>query len=149
MGFSQDLAFGKKYEELAIFLLQDEEVIHRPEGKFKEYDFKTNKAIYEIKSDRLSYNTGNFFIEFQCSNKPSGIMSTSADFWIYFVITPVSLANYPNNHRIYRIPTSYIKEQIKGNPRSIFGGDGYRSKGYLIPETKFKNYLISQHDDEN
>lgn len=145
MTFNADLQLGKKYEDIAISMLVDETVIDKPEGLCKEYDFKTNKSIYEVKCDRLSYKTGNLFIEFQCSNKPSGIMSTTADYWYYFVILPLSLTTYPANHRAYKIPTAYIKDIIKENPRTIFGGDGYRSKGYLIPESRFKDYLIFQN----
>lgn len=132
MTFLSDLSFGKRYEDIAISLL-NEPIVHRPDGYFKEYDFKTDKSSYEVKADRLTNRTGNFFIEFQCSNKPSGIMSTTAEYWFYFVVVG-------DSYRAYKIPTSYLKSILKNNYRIMNGGD--RNKGYLIPESTFKEFIF-------
>lgn len=148
MGFWNDLAFGKKYEDIAITMLQGEALQERPEGLFKEYDFKTEKHMYEVKSDRLSYKTGNLFIEYECSGKPSGIMVTKADYWFYFVTMPVSIANYPDNYRAYKIPVPFLWKLIEEKPRTVSAGENYKNKGYVIPESRFKEYRITFQTDE-
>jgi hypothetical protein len=145
MTFRKDLAFGKQYEKIAIDLVikNDNEILEsNPDTYCKEFDFKTDKNIYEVKADRLTYKTGNMFIEYECSNKLSGISTTNATYWFYFVILPVSLTNYPNNYRVYKIPISALKESITKTTRTILGGDNYKSKGYLIHESIFKDYLL-------
>ena len=48
------------------------------------YDFKTiDKMKYEVKTDELSLKTNNLFIEFEGYKKPSGIMITKANFYIF------------------------------------------------------------------
>ena len=48
------------------------------------YDFKTiDKIKYEVKTDELSLKTNNLFIEFEGYKKPSGIMITKANFYIF------------------------------------------------------------------
>jgi hypothetical protein len=145
MGFVADLSFGKYYEEIAIKLLKDEVVTHRPEGKFSEYDFKTDKESYEVKADRITYRTRNMFIEYENNGRDSGIHVTTATYWYYFVVLPLSLNTYPANYRVYRIPVSFIKECMK-DARSMCGAE--RSKGYLIPEEKFKSFLVQTADEE-
>ena len=51
--------------------------------KRKQYDFKTSDGIrYEVKGDRLSSKTGNFFIEYMGYERPSGIETTAANKWM-------------------------------------------------------------------
>ena len=51
--------------------------------KIKQYDFKTSDGIkYEVKGDRLSSKTGNFFIEYMGYDRPCGIAATEADKWM-------------------------------------------------------------------
>jgi hypothetical protein len=141
MSFTSDLAFGKIYEDIAISLVGGK--IDRPEGNFKEYDFKNETTKYEVKADRKTCSTGNLFIEYECSGKPSGITATKADYMFYFVILPLSLKTYPLNYRLYKIPISDFPAITKG-ARSVAGGDGYRSKGYLIKEKDIQEYLYTK-----
>ena len=56
-------------------------------GEMAETDFHqmlSEKKI-EIKYDRKTKETGNIFIEFQSRNKLSGISTTQADFWTYYI----------------------------------------------------------------
>ena len=48
--------------------------------KINIYDFETTNDIkYEVKGDRLSIKTGNFYIEYSAFNKPSGISISTAN----------------------------------------------------------------------
>jgi hypothetical protein len=133
--FQKDLEFGKTYERIAVNLLKDEYLLTHPDMYCKGYDFITNKNEYEVKADRLAHKTGNLYIEYECSNKPSGISTTTANVWIYFVVLK-------DGHRVYKIPTDFIKSLLTPTTRSIRGGDNYNSKGYLLSESLFTEYQI-------
>ena len=139
--FQKDLTQGKKYEKIALNYLEYDTVQHK-EGNFKEYDFIISKTIdnnliehkIEVKSDRQASSTGNLAIEYECNNKPSGISSSEADFWIYFIV-------FPDRDECYKIPTNELKEIIKPC-KKVVGGDRNLSKMYLVSKTKLQQYLI-------
>ena len=137
MCFTRDLKFGQKYQEIAK-TLSGEVVVDSPEGLFKEYDFKTDVSTYEVKSDRLAYKYGckTMFIEYECSNKPSGINATTADFWFYFMVKP------DDSYICYKIPTSVLREECTKS-RIVSGGDGGRVKGYIVITEKLQAYKLT------
>ena len=62
-----------------------------------KYDFMTSDNLkYEVKTEPTSLKTCNFFIEFLGYNKPSGITTTEADYYIisdtinYYLISIIS-----------------------------------------------------------
>lgn len=132
--FHKDLSFGNKYE----FEYSKVKGLTKPHCvKNSFYDIITEEGIkYEIKSDRYTYKTGNFCIEFECSNKPSGISITQSDFYGYFVVIN------DKDYQLYTIPTSYIREIItdKKYNRIMKGGDGYKSKFYLFNKDLFTQF---------
>jgi|OM-RGC.v1.029334484 hypothetical protein len=110
--FNNDLQYGQKYEEKAIqyFINNGYELKeYIPNKKVLEYDFiisKDNKDYkIEVKCDRLASKTGNIAIEYECSNKPSGISTSQADYYIYYIVDKCKLL----------IETSKLKEMIKNN----------------------------------
>ena len=134
--FFSDLAFGKSFETYAMEML-GKECTPAPVGRFKPYDFISDKIKYEVKSDKITYKTGNLFIEYECSNLPSGILTSEAQMLFYFVINAEG-----NPDRIYLIETGFLKNLIASSDfKCVSGGDGYRVKGHLIPEQLLKNYL--------
>jgi len=138
MGFNADLAFGKKYQEIAKgLILHDEHVVEEPPGCFKPYDFRTNSFKYEVKSDRNAYRYAykSMFIEYECNGKKSGINATEADFWYYFMVKP------DGGYICYEIPIEILKEKCI-NTRSISGGDGGRVRGYIVPILGLDHCLI-------
>ena len=80
----------------------------------------------------------NIAIEFECRNKPSGIMITEADIYAYFIIKPNDLFD------LYLIPVEDLKKMIteKKYKRLVNGGDGYLSKMYLMSLNDMQNYLF-------
>lgn len=140
--FQTDLEFGRRWEALAqkVCAERGEEIVDAPKGKCKEYDFKTDKATYEVKSDRYAYRTHCMFIEFECNGEPSGIATTTADKYFYFVVKPVSVAQFPENYDVYEIPVSELKNATPIGTKS--GGDGWRVKGNIIPLGLFEAYKL-------
>ena len=92
-----------------------------------KYDFLTSDNLkYEVKTEPASIKTNNFFIEFLGYNKPSGITTTDADYYIisdtinYYLISVDKLKILVENARIittkdkltygYLIKTKLIKD---------------------------------------
>ena len=82
--FLKQLKKYQKYEVLAadkICILNDVNIINYNEDN--KYDFLTSDNLkYEVKADEYSSKSGNFFIEFYGYNKPSGITTTEANYYI-------------------------------------------------------------------
>lgn len=94
-------------------------------------DILQNKTI-EVKRDLQAIQTGNIFIEYESRNKPSGIATTQAHYWCYFI----------NNSRMFIIETKELKELTRKyikTKRNIVGGDMNSSKGILLPLTDLLN----------
>jgi hypothetical protein len=142
MPFQSDLLLGKKYELLLLdYLPKDEydEVELAPNKRFVEWDVKIKRgsleAKYEVKADRLAHKTGNFCVEYECAGQPSGITTTQADHYAYFII-------HGNDHDLYLIPVERLRQYITtSSPKKMNGGDGYRSRFYLIPKVVFADCL--------
>ena len=128
MSFRQKLAFGKKYEEIAKRYIPEDEKILEDASVQKEYDFKTDKYAYEVKSDRMGYLYGcqTFFIEYECNGKPSGISATKSDFYFYFF-------HKPDGYVAYEIPIEKLKKACIGCREILKAGDGGRVKAYVVP----------------
>ena len=134
--FLKDLAFGEMWQ-VAAHELVGGSIIPAPKGCFKPYDFISDGVKYEVKADRLAYKYGckTMFIEFECSGKPSGISTTEAEYLIYFMVFP------NNNYTVYKIPVTDLKMACYGCPVKN-GGDGFRSRGYIVPVESFKTCVI-------
>jgi hypothetical protein len=136
MPFHSDLELGQSYETKALgYIPHDRYRI--PKGKFKPFDIEAIhnnvRTTYEVKCDRIAYRTRNFAIEYECNNQPSGIHTTKADYYLYFVLHPT------HPPLLYQIPTQLLREAMVFCP-SIRGGDGYRCQMYLIPLERFAAY---------
>jgi len=143
MSFNSDLAFGNIYEKKLVELIPNESYLIK-EGYFPDYDVEiTNNNImetYEVKADRYTYKTNNVAIEFECNNSPSGIATTTADYYAYFVIKPYNL------FELYIIPTNIIKSKIeeKEYKKVLLGGDNKRSRLYIMDLNNFLEYKFKK-----
>lgn len=105
--------------------------------------FKDGKLI-EVKSDRFIHKTGNLFIEYKSRDKPSGLATTTANYWIYrmdMIDTAIIL------------PTELLKKvcrvYYKNNEFKIKGGDNNTSDGLLIPLIRLlKDLSLLNEKDE-
>jgi len=137
MSFHSDLAFGEEGEYLVLKKLHLKyPKAYKVEGYCKEWDiFIPEKGIgVEVKSDRAAHKTGNVVIENKYGDRPSGIETTRATWWVY--ITKCNL---------YWIKPEHIKDCIKDNSIEArefppIAGDFKGKSLYLIKEKVFKNY---------
>ena len=133
MGFVADLQFGNKYEKIAIDLLEAGDVVVPPQNtKHSAWDFKHNGVAYEVKADRRACGTGNFAVEYECGGKPSGIETTQADVWIFFMVKETGF-------ECYRIPIATLRSLCYSENRKnqTWGG---RSKFYLLSVNTLQEY---------
>lgn len=134
--FYNDLEGGELGEKVFAYYMNQKnnyEIIKF--NKDIKYDIlmrKNGKDItFEIKTDRYEYLKGvvtdNIFVEVRCSNKPSGIMATEADIFVYF---------FPDQEEAYVIKCSELRTLLQTRPdlfrRAEQSGDGGRVIGYLI-----------------
>jgi len=141
--FINDLKLGQKYEKKLLEMLSYDSFNHQC-GYCKEYDFTITKdgitTKYEVKSDRRAINTNNIAIEYMCNDKPSGITTTEAEIYAYFIIKSSELFD------LYLIPTKDLRQMINNKKynRQVNGGDGWKSKMYLISLNDLQQYLYKQ-----
>lgn len=144
MPFNSDLLLGKQYELMLLDYIDKDEytdVELAPNKRFVEWDVKVTRggleAKYEVKCDRLTAKTGNFCIEYECSGHPSGINTTEANYYAYFVL-------HGTSHDLYLIPVERIRAVISSGCKKMNGGDGYRSRFYLIPKAVFADCITKR-----
>jgi hypothetical protein len=106
----------------------------------KLYDFKirevnnNSELTFEVKTDRYEfikgYMTYNIFIETSCSGKDSGIMSSQADYFVYY---------FPDFEEAYFIQSDKLRDFVKthmidgdGIEWKSQSGDGGRVEGVCI-----------------
>lgn len=109
--FDLDLAYGQVFEK-------------------KVADILGNSKI-EVKTEKDKWKTtGNIVIEYESRNKPSGIITTDADYWLH------NLAMGDDIVLSFLTKVSTLRKYIaQHNPRSVRGGDDMTSKLYLIKLT--------------
>lgn len=140
--FLHDLAVGQSYEIEALkYLKYDSYVQSDITKKISEYDLILKndniETKIEVKADLKCQFTGNIAIEYSCNNKPSGIATTESEYWVVFVV-------YDNSENVcYKIPTKDLKKLCKNCIR-VSGGDGYRSKLFLLSKYKCRDYIINK-----
>jgi len=71
-------------------------------SNYREYDFKTSNGVkYEVKEDKMSLKTGNFFIktaqDYGTGKIPAAIKVTKSDFYMIL-----------SGDKFYIIPTDYL-----------------------------------------
>ncbi len=88
-----------------------------------------SKAKIEVKSERdIWQKTGNIAIEYECWNKPSGIMATESDYWFH------NLCIGKDEYCTLVFKTSTLKKIVSKLDyfRSVAGGDNNASRMYLV-----------------
>ncbi len=107
--FDLDLAYGQVREQEVATMLQDKKI--------------------EVKSERgVWWKSGNIVIEYESYGKPSGIEATESDYWFH----NLCLGDTTFATLVFR--TDVLKNIIGqlDHIRSVNGGDGYKSKMYLL-----------------
>jgi hypothetical protein len=82
----------------------------------------------EIKRDFKCLQTGNIFIEYESRGQKSGISTSQAEWWCYWL----------SEHHFVMIELEKLKSLCRiylNTNRNILGGDNNTSKGILLPLT--------------
>lgn len=170
--FDKDVNIGNVGEKILYeFLTRKHNAIYKgksevKDGNHKEFDLKfvfpnteNNIVVFEVKNDVYikepktlpngayypGRDTGNIVIEFSMHGKPSGIMVTKSDWWVYI---------FQNLKEIWFIKVDNLKKLLSDNQFEIkIGGDDKdrygreipqerRSHMYAIPREKFKEHFV-------
>ena len=111
--------------------------------RLKEYDLKfgvynsgditpVGNIKFEVKTDKYS-NTGNLCFEIKDNKKDSGVMSSLADYFVYF------MPRF-DNENLYVIKTSKMKELLSSDKFKVYynyGGDVSNTLNIVIPKSDF------------
>lgn len=142
LDFKKDLKLGNDGEDVVIQFLQSKGCVYDSSNNDNQYDIKMVKnnkiTSYEVKTDVKCaplFDTGNIFIEFESRNKPSGISTSKAQWFVTYFL-------YLNE--LWFIKTNKLKQLITENNFQIFydaGDVGSATHGYLIKRKDFKKYF--------
>ena len=137
--FTYDLTRGRQEEEKLCVVLTENGFTNITLNKSEEYEILkswdvqfTKKGVTytgELKADYKSEQTGRVAIEYECNGKPSGITTTTSDWWFYKL-----------GDSFYAITPTKIKEFIRNNTcwlPTVKGGDNQNAKLYLIHKDLF------------
>jgi hypothetical protein len=133
--FKQDLQRGMDVEQKVLSILKKTYPSASLIDKYKGYDIwipETHKSV-EVKYDPMSNTTGNVVIEIWMYEKPSALLTTTADYWVFH-----------DDSVFISIPPKRIFECIMINeiPLRIFTGKGdtVSKKAYLVPKDLLFSY---------
>jgi hypothetical protein len=125
--FYRDLARGKAIEDIVLQHVQKKYPSACIVDGFKGYDIwipEIHKSI-EVKYDPMSNDTGNIFVEIEFNNKASALITTTADYWVFYddhkfiMMTPMEIVNC-----IFLNKLVYVNFVGKGDTKD--------KKGFLI-----------------
>ena len=125
--FEKDLQNGKEYEKKALLHIQKKyPKAHIIDGYCLDWDIYIPELEIgvEVKSDAQYQATGNFYVEYFCNGKPSGISKTKEK--IYYIYLD----------KRYIIKTEDLKDKCRkylNTDRDKKGGDNMASKGITLP----------------
>ena len=135
--FQQDLSRGINIENKLLEIIRKKypsaSLIH----KYKGYDIwipETNKSI-EVKYDPMSNQTGNIVIEIEMFDKSSALITTKADYWVFYddnkfvSIKPMNIVNCIFLNKL-------IYKEFVGN------GDTKSKKAFLVPKEILFKYGV-------
>lgn len=137
MKFNDSLSSGKQSENIVLKMVQNKyPKAYIKEGYHKEYDImipEINKTI-EVKKDFKSQYTGNVVIEMEMNNRPSGLQTTTADWWVFHL----------DETEIVWITLERLKEMVKFEGYKLVEfigeGDEISKQAYLVPKKDLYMY---------
>jgi len=138
-GMNEQLRVGREgMERVKLLLLKEfENLVDYQDDRKKQQqgiDLRVQPwGTIEVKTD--THTTPNFFVEYECDGIPSGIMTSQADWWVYY---------FPNLELLYFIPKKNLLEYIQKNFKwltkkygvpilSHAGKRQWKARGIVIP----------------
>lgn len=84
--FFQDLERGKEVERMVLKIIQKKYPCAKLSEGFQTYDIWIPEAnqYVEVKYDPKSNETGNILLEFEMNGKPSALLTSTADWWVFY-----------------------------------------------------------------
>lgn len=138
--FDRCNAQGKKYERLSTRIFENKQSVIA-EGYFPDWDVKLTcdgddgdyEVTLECKSDTYAKRTGCLAIEFEHNNRPSGIATTKADYWVHYVV---------DTNRYFLIPIEVLRGLIAEGKwlNRVRGGDDRKSFLYIVDQDHLLEY---------
>jgi hypothetical protein len=145
MNFKKQLDFGKKYEKKFGELFNKDYL--QSDGK-TQFDLLINNEKYEVKTDKRAYYTGNFAIEYECNNKPSGINNSEAKYWVFNEIIEYNEKkgdDYDYNFNCFLVPIDDLKKILKEKPIiKVSACENGKNKIYLLNKKYLQEYIINK-----
>jgi hypothetical protein len=142
--FKKDLIIGQKYEKIAIeailkFYKFKYTLLHTNDTN--AYDFMlSNDRKYEVKACLQAVKYNSIYVENTAFGKPSGILVTEANFYIFVICDNSIVSN------ILKISVNRLKRLIKEKYYYKYHQDELKS-GYLFNLSSFKDKCISLHSE--
>jgi len=133
--FHKDLERGKAIESKALAVIRKKYPSASLIEAFKGYDIwipELHKSV-EVKYDPMSNETGNIVVEIEMNNKASALITTTADYWLFYddhvfmLMKPMSIVNC-----IFQEKLTFVD--------FVGSGDSFRKKAFLVPK-----HLLFQH----
>jgi hypothetical protein len=133
--FHKDLERGKAIESKALGVIRKKYPSASLIEAFKGYDIwipELHKSV-EVKYDPMSNETGNIVVEIEMNNKASALITTTADYWLFYddhvfmLMKPMSIVNC-----IFQEKLTFVD--------FVGSGDSSRKKAFLVPK-----HLLFQH----
>lgn len=159
--FKEDLAKWEEMEKQVIDILNNDWYLILKNPDTKGIDLLVIEKWIEVKFDVSSYKYWNFYIEFECYWKPSGIFKNEwkikLKYWAHSDWEILILLEWKKLHSFI---TEKISECRKNKSLSSKGfrivenwGDGGRSKGLLVPKEDLKKqakkiYILKKQENE-
>lgn len=133
--FHADLDRGIQIEKKVLDILKNDYPSATIINGYKGYDIwipEISKSL-EIKYDPMSNQTGNIVVEIEMSGKSSALLTTTADFWIFYdnksfmIITPMKIVECIFKERL-------LYANFTGN------GDKNSKKAFLVKKKVLARY---------
>lgn len=122
--FKYDLQLGQSYENQLASISDIEDL------QILQILLEMESTKVEVKRDYQAMKTGNIFVEYQSRGNLSGISTTQADYYCYFL----------SDEHFIMSTTNRIKQMCRrywNTKRNVWGGDSNSSRGILLPLIDF------------
>ena len=133
--FSKDLERGIEVEKYVLERIRKKYPCATLINAFKGYDVwipEIHKSI-EVKYDPMSCKTGNIVVEIEMYDKPSGLMSSTADYWVFYDGEMLIIMPIKNIFKcIFESKLQYV--EFVGN------GDTRSKKAFLVDKNTLFKY---------
>ena len=119
----QQLRYGKNSADTF-----DIDLLRGLNGEVKALDILVGRL--EVKTDFMAHKTGNLAIEIQSHGKDSGLITSTAKWWLFLIQIP---HKQPMMLIIAKDRLTQLALQHLHKNHFVMGGDGKKSKLVLIP----------------